>query len=223
MRVILLGPPGAGKGTQATFISDKYSIPHISTGDMFRKNISGRTLLGVEAKKYIDKGLLVPDSLTIDLVKDKLEQKDCENGFLLDGFPRTVSQAEALDQFLKDNGKELDCVLLIDVPNDFILERITGRRVCESCGASYHMKFNPPKDDERCNICGNSVIQRKDDTEATVVERLKVYTNQTQPLIEYYKGKKILASVDGRKSIEEVMEHVCSVLEGAINYDNNKK
>lgn len=223
MRIILLGPPGAGKGTQAKFLSSKYSVPHISTGDIFRKNISEKTPLGIEAKKYIDKGLLVPDSLTIDLVEDKLKQKDCENGFLLDGFPRTVSQAEALDRFLEDSNKKLDCVLLIDVSNDFILERITGRRVCESCGASYHIKNNPPKDYGKCDVCGGSVIQRKDDTEATVVERLKVYINQTEPLIEYYKKKNVLSSVDGAKSIAEVMEDVCSVLEGACSCDNNKK
>ncbi|OOB75451.1 adenylate kinase, partial [Clostridium haemolyticum] len=153
MRMILLGPPGAGKGTQAKLISEKYSIPHISTGDIFRKNISEKTPLGVKAKEYMDKGQLVPDELTIDLVNDRLTHEDCKTGFLLDGFPRTVKQAEALENFLNKNNQSLDTALLINVPSSFILERMTGRRVCPSCGASYHIKFNPPKIEGICDVC----------------------------------------------------------------------
>ena len=155
MKIVLLGPPGAGKGTQAKQISGKYNIPHISTGDIFRKNISEKTKLGIEAKGYMDKGLLVPDELTINIVKDRLNEDDCKTGFLLDGFPRTVEQAEALDAFLSAKGAELDATLLIDVPKSSILERMTGRRVCPSCGASFHIKFNPPKIDSKCDICGS--------------------------------------------------------------------
>ena len=212
MRIVLLGPPGAGKGTQAKSISNKYSIPHISTGDIFRKNISEKTPLGVEAKGYIDKGHLVPDSLTIDLVKDTLSQEFCKNGFLLDGFPRTVAQAEALKEFLKETETDLDVALLVDVPQSFILERMTGRRVCTSCGASYHVKFNPPSVDGKCDVCGNDVVQRKDDTEATVKERLDVYDSQTQPLINYYDGEGLLKTVDGTKAINEVFESICNIL-----------
>lgn len=212
MRIVLLGPPGAGKGTQAKSISNKYSILHISTGDIFRKNISEKTPLGIEAKGYIDKGHLVPDSLTIDLVKDTLSQEFCKNGFLLDGFPRTVAQAEALKEFLKENGTDLDVALLIDVPQNFILERMTGRRVCTSCGASYHIKFNPPSVDGKCDVCGNDVVQRKDDTEATVKERLDVYDSQTQPLINYYDAEGLLKTVDGTKAINEVFESICNIL-----------
>lgn len=212
MKIVLLGPPGAGKGTQAKSISNRYDIPHISTGDIFRKNISEKTPLGIEAKKYIDKGHLVPDSLTIDIVKDTLSQEQCSNGFLLDGFPRTVVQAEALKRFLRDNEKNLDVALLIDVPQDFIIDRMTGRRVCPACGASYHVRFNPPLVEGKCDVCGNDIIQRKDDTEETVRERLQVYHNQTQPLIDYYKGEGLLKIVDGTKAINEVFESICKIL-----------
>lgn len=211
MRIILLGPPGAGKGTQAKSISNRYSIPHISTGDIFRKNISENTPLGVEAKKYMDNGQLVPDEVTINMVKDRLQDSDCKNGYLLDGFPRTVSQAEALQEFLDGRKETLDCALLIDVPRDFILERMTGRRVCPSCGASYHIKFNPAKDG-KCELCGSEVVQRKDDTAETVAERLDVYENQTQPLIDYYKNKNLLSQVDGTKAINVVFEQICDIL-----------
>lgn len=212
LKMILLGPPGAGKGTQAKSISDKYLIPHISTGDIFRKNISEKTLLGIKAKEYIDKGQLVPDEVTIDIVKDRLQQEDCKNGFLLDGFPRTVNQAEALDQFLSSLGKDIDNALLIDVPKENILERMTGRRVCISCGASYHIKFNPTMVSGKCDKCGGEVIQRKDDTEETVGERLKVYDNQTQPLIDYYKKQNKLLTVDGTKEICDVFRSICNAL-----------
>lgn len=216
MNIILLGPPGAGKGTQAKLISGKYSIPHISTGDIFRKNISNKTPLGMEAKSYMDKGQLVPDELTIEIVKDRLSEEDCKNGFLLDGFPRTVNQAEALDEFLKSKNSKTDAALLIDVPQELILERMTGRRVCEECGASYHIKFVTPKTEGVCDICGGKLVQRKDDTKETVLERLEVYSNQTQPLIEYYKNKDVLFSLDGTKEKNEVFENISNVL-GAIN------
>lgn len=213
MKIVLLGPPGAGKGTQAKSISNRYSILHISTGDIFRKNISENTPLGIEAKRYMDNGQLVPDEVTINMVKDRLEQDDCKNGYLLDGFPRTVHQAEALDEFLSSRGESLDTSLLIEVPTNFILERMTGRRVCPSCGASYHVKFNPPTEDGKCNVCGSEVIQRKDDTVETVQERLDVYQRQTQPLIDFYKAKNKLSVVDGTKAINEVFEDICKILD----------
>ncbi|MTK12940.1 MAG: adenylate kinase [Clostridiaceae bacterium] len=215
MKIILLGPPGAGKGTQAKLITEKYSIPHISTGDIFRKNISEKTPLGIEAKRYMDNGQLVPDEVTIGIVNDRLSMNDCENGFLLDGFPRTVKQAEALDSFLNSNEQKIDTALLIDVPKEFILERMTGRRVCSACGASYHIKFNTPKVENKCDVCGGPLVQRKDDTEETVKERLDVYDRQTQPLIQYYKEKNILAKVDGTEEIGMVFEKICDVL-GAV-------
>ncbi|WP_294350014.1 adenylate kinase [uncultured Clostridium sp.] len=211
MKIILLGPPGAGKGTQAKSISNKYSIPHISTGDIFRKNISENTPLGIEAKKYMDNGQLVPDEVTINMVKDRLQEEDCKSGYLLDGFPRTVSQAESLQEFLRSRNESLDTALLIDVPRDFILERMTGRRVCPSCGASYHVKFNPAVDN-KCELCGSEVVQRKDDTEETVKERLDVYERQTQPLIDFYRDKNLLSVVEGTKAINEVFESICDVL-----------
>lgn len=220
MKIILLGPPGAGKGTQAKSMSNQYSIPHISTGDIFRKNISEKTPLGIEAKSYIDKGLLVPDKLTIDIVQDRLQQEDCKNGFLLDGYPRTVSQAEALKEFLNSKGEKLDTALLIDVPKDFIIDRMTGRRVCPNCGASYHIKFNPTKVEGKCDTCGSDVIQRADDNEATVKDRLAVYDAQTQPLIDYYKEQSLLSVVDGTQAIDDVFENINGIL-GAINSDNN--
>ncbi len=212
MKIVLLGPPGAGKGTQAKSISNKYSIPHISTGDIFRKNISENTPLGVEAKSYMDKGQLVPDEVTINMVKDRLQQADCENGYLLDGFPRTVAQAEALNSFLNERDEQLDTALLIKVPNEFILERMTGRRVCPSCGASYHVKFNPPTNGDKCDLCGSEIIQRKDDTVETVKERLDVYEKETQPLIDYYANKQLLSEVDGTKAINEVFRGICEIL-----------
>lgn len=212
MKIVLLGPPGAGKGTQAKSISNKYSIPHISTGDIFRKNISENTPLGIEAKSYIDKGLLVPDEVTINMVNDRLSMDDCKNGYLLDGFPRTVEQAEALDKFLSERGEKLDTALLIEVPSNFIVERMTGRRVCPSCGASYHVKFNPPVVEGKCDVCGSDLIQRKDDTIEIVQDRLNVYEAQTQPLIDFYRNKNQLSAVDGTKAINEVFEGICEIL-----------
>jgi len=216
LKIILLGPPGAGKGTQAKSISEAYCIPHISTGDIFRKNITEKTPLGVDAKGYMDRGQLVPDELTINLVTGRLESEDCKKGFLLDGFPRTVNQAEALDNFMNDKGNNIDTALLIEVPLSFILERMTGRRVCSDCGASYHIKFNPPKKEGKCDLCQGSLIQRKDDTLETVNERLDVYKKQTQPLVEYYKKSNILKTVDGTKTIDSVFEDIREIL-GAVN------
>ena len=216
MKIILLGPPGAGKGTQAKSISNRYSIPHISTGDIFRNNISENTPLGIEAKSYMDKGQLVPDEVTINMVKDRLVQDDCKDGYLLDGFPRTVSQAEALQEFLEQRGESLNTALLINVPNEFILERMTGRRVCPSCGASYHIKFNPPANG-KCELCGTDIVQRKDDTAETVKERLDVYEKQTQPLIDYYSKNNLLSQVDGTKAINLVFESICDVLKDKEN------
>lgn len=212
MKIILLGPPGAGKGTQAKSISSKYSVPHISTGDIFRKHVSKVTPLGIEAKMFIDKGQLVPDEMTIDIVKHRLEQEDCSDGFLLDGFPRTVKQAEALDIFLSEAGSKVDNAILIEVPKGFIIDRMTGRRVCLTCGASYHIKYNPPRIVEKCDICGSDLIQRKDDEETTVSERLDVYARQTQPLIKYYKDKNVLAAVDGTKPINDVFKSINGIL-----------
>lgn len=212
MKIVLLGPPGAGKGTQAKSICNRFSIPHISTGDIFRKNISEMTPLGIEAKKNIDKGQLVPDDITIHLVEERLNLNDCVKGYLLDGFPRTVVQAEALNNFLKKSNDKLNTALLIDVPKEFIIERMSGRRVCLSCGASYHIKFNPPVLEGKCDVCGSDIIQRKDDEEATVVNRLNIYDEQTQPLIDYYKNKKLLSVVNGTQGISDVFKNICDIL-----------
>ncbi|MGH4117513.1 adenylate kinase [Clostridium sp.] len=213
MIIILLGAPGAGKGTQAKLICEKYNITHLSTGDIFRMNILNKTPLGIEAKKYIDRGQLVPDELTIQVIKDRLIKDDCNDGFLLDGFPRTVFQAEELGKFLQSINSNLDFVLLIDVPNEFIIERNIGRRICASCGASYHIKFNPPKQLGSCDFCGGRLIQRNDDNEKTVKERLIVYTNQTHPLIDYYKTNLSLSIVDGRDDILTVSKNIHSILD----------
>lgn len=207
MKLILLGPPGAGKGTQAKKISNKFNIPHISTGDIFRKNISEKTALGIEAKGYMDKGLLVPDELTVRLVKDRLKNKDCSGGYLLDGFPRTVYQAEELDKLDK-----LDYVLLLQVPDEFILSRMTGRRVCAGCGASFHVTNNPPKAEGICDLCGGELVQRKDDSEETVAQRIEIYKKQTEPLVNYYKDKGILQAVDGTLEIDEVFKSIVRIL-----------
>lgn len=212
MRIVLLGPPGAGKGTQAKSISKRYNIPHISTGDIFRKHISDLTPLGIEAKKHIDKGHLVPDELTIELIKDRLTEDDCRNGYLLDGFPRTVNQAEVLNKMLLEGEQTLDSALLIDVPKEFIIDRMTGRRVCPACGASYHVKYNPTSIAGKCDLCGADVVQRKDDFEETVRERLDVYEAQTHPLIQFYNNMKLLCKVDGTKAINDVFDSICKAL-----------
>jgi adenylate kinase len=212
MKLVLLGPPGSGKGTQAKFIVDKYNIPHISTGDIFRKNIKEQTPLGIKAKEYIDKGLLVPDEVTVGIVEDRIKQEDCVNGFLLDGFPRTVVQADALDEVLKGMGTSLDHVINIEVSDKALIDRLTGRRVCPTCGASFHVIFNPPKVDNKCDYCNNELIQRADDNAETVVSRLEVYKKQTQPLIEYYNRKNLIRNIKGEQDIEKVFEDICNVL-----------
>jgi len=212
LRLILLGPPGAGKGTQAANIVKEYSIPHISTGDIFRKNIKEGTELGIKAKEYMDKGLLVPDELVVAIVKDRLTEEDCKKGFLLDGFPRTINQADALDKELTDLGYKLDKVINIDVSKEELIERAVGRRVCKDCGATYHIKFNAPKVENTCDVCGGELIQRKDDTIETVSKRIEVYLEQTQPLIDYYEKKGILINIDGKQDIDKVFKDIVMAL-----------
>lgn len=204
MRAILLGPPGAGKGTQAETIVKEFSIPHISTGDIFRQNIKEGTVLGKKAKDYMDQGLLVPDELTVELVKDRLQQEDCKNGFLLDGFPRTIVQADALGDALTSMNQKLDCVINIIVNKNLLVERAVGRRVCKDCGQTYHMTFNKPSKEGICDNCGGELLQRKDDAEETVTKRINVYQEQTEPLIDYYTEKGILIDVNGENPIAEV-------------------
>jgi len=211
-RVVLLGPPGAGKGTQASGIAEKYNIKHISTGDIFRANIKQGTELGKKAKEYIDKGQLVPDELTCNLVEDRVCQEDCINGYLLDGFPRTVFQAEQFDKFLKSKGEALDDVIDIEVPDSVLLPRACGRRVCRVCGRPYHVINMPPEKEGICDLCGGEVYQRADDAEATVLDRLKVYHAQTAPLTDYYKTTGILKSVNGNQEMDKVFAEICKAL-----------
>lgn len=212
MRLILLGPPGAGKGTQAANIVDKYKIPHISTGDIFRKNIKEGTELGRKAKEFIDGGQLVPDSLTIALVEDRLKQDDAVDGFLLDGFPRNIAQAEALDTVLENMGQKLSNVINIAVDPSILVERAVGRRICKNCGATYHIAFNPVKVEGVCDKCSGELYQRSDDNEETVGSRIKVYSDETAPLIDYYTDKGVIINVDGQKDINLVFEDIASAL-----------
>lgn len=212
MKLIMLGAPGAGKGTQAKFIAAKYEIPHISTGDIFRANIKNDTELGKKAKEYMDLGLLVPDELVVDLVADRLKQDDCKKGFVLDGFPRTIPQAKALDQALSDMGTKMDYAIEVDVPDEDIVRRMSGRRACVGCGATYHIVTIPPKVENQCDNCGSGLILRDDDKEETVIKRLEVYHEQTQPLIDYYKIQGILVSVDGTLSVKEITDQIVKVL-----------
>lgn len=212
MKLLIMGRPGAGKGTQAVNIREYYNIPHISTGDMFRAAIKNQTKLGLEAKSYMDKGALVPDEVTIGIVKDRLLEDDCKKGFLLDGFPRTIAQAEALDAFLKENGIKLDAVLDVNVPAEILVRRMVGRRVCKTCGATYHVEFNPSKVEGVCDNCGSPLIQRADDTEDTAKNRLAVYDNQTAPLLEFYKKQNILKTVNGDQPLDKVFDDIKSVL-----------
>ncbi|GAA0093374.1 MULTISPECIES: adenylate kinase [Paraclostridium] len=212
MRIILLGPPGAGKGTQAAGIVEKYNIPHISTGDIFRKNIKEGTELGKKAKGYIDQGLLVPDELTVGLVTDRIAQSDCEKGFMLDGFPRNVAQAQHLDEYLKEVGISLDKVVNIEVDKDILVGRAVGRRICKSCGATYHVEFNPPKVDGVCDVCGGELYQRADDNEETVSKRIQVYLDETKPLVNYYSEEGIIANINGQQSIDSVFGDIVEAL-----------
>ncbi|ABN54122.1 MAG TPA: adenylate kinase [Hungateiclostridium thermocellum] len=214
MRLVLLGAPGAGKGTQAVVISQKYNVPHISTGDIFRSNIKNGTELGRKAKEYIDKGLLVPDELTVDIVKDRISQPDCKAGFILDGFPRTIYQAERLDEILKELNVELDCALNIYVPDEEIIKRMSGRRVCSKCGMSYHIVYNQPKVENICDSCNGELIQRDDDKEETVIQRLNTYHKQTEPLIEYYEKKGKLLTVHGQEGVDDTTKEVLNALSG---------
>lgn len=213
MRLVLLGPPGAGKGTQASAIVKKYNIPHISTGDIFRANIKAGTELGKKAKEYMDKGLLVPDDLVVSIVKDRLSEEDCKDGFLLDGFPRTVNQGEALDRELNQMSLKLDKVINIDVEKEVLIERAIGRRICKNCGATYHIKFNPSKKEGICDICENQLFQRDDDKKETVEKRIEVYLKQTRPLIDYYTEKGLILNVDGNKSIDVIFNEIVKALE----------
>ena len=214
MKIVFMGPPGAGKGTQAEKIIETYQIPHISTGDMFRKAIKDQTELGMEAKRYMDQGALVPDHVTIGIVKDRLSESDCKSGFLLDGFPRTVDQAKALDEILTSLDSKIDYVINIDVDLDILKERLTGRRICRSCGATYHKIFNPSIVEGVCDKCGGELYQRKDDNEETVGNRLDVYVNQTKPLLDYYSLAGNLVNINGQQSIELVFEEIQKVLGG---------
>ncbi|SDP60843.1 adenylate kinase [Halobacillus sp. SY10] len=208
MNLILMGLPGAGKGTQAEKIVEKYDIPHISTGDMFRLAIKEGTALGKEAKSYMDKGELVPDEVTIGIVRERLSKPDCQKGFLLDGFPRTIAQAEALENLLTDMEESLDYVLHIDVPKEQLIERLTGRRICPTCGATYHVVFNPPKENGKCDHDGSELIQREDDQPDTVRKRLEVNVEQSQPLLDFYQEKGYLVSFEGDKDINEVFQDI---------------
>lgn len=214
MKIVFMGPPGAGKGTQAEKIIENYQIPHISTGDMFRKAIKDQTELGMEAKRYMDQGALVPDHVTIGIVKDRLSESDCKSGFLLDGFPRTVDQAKALDEILTSLDSKIDYVINIDVDLNILKERLTGRRICRSCGATYHKIFNPSAVEGVCDKCGGELYQRKDDNEETVGNRLDVYVSQTKPLLDYYSLAGNLVNINGQQSIDLVFEEIQNVLGG---------
>ena len=212
MRIIMLGAPGAGKGTQAKKIAEKYQIPHISTGDIFRANIKNGTELGNKAKTYMDQGLLVPDELTCDLVVDRIQQDDCANGYVLDGFPRTIPQAEALTKALENLNSKIDYAVNVEVPDSNIVHRMGGRRACLACGCTYHVEYNAPKVEGICDVCGAKLVLRDDDKPETVQKRLNVYHDQTQPLIDYYKEKGVLHSVDGTKDMEEVFQSITEIL-----------
>lgn len=212
MKIIMLGAPGAGKGTQAERIADKYGIPHISTGDIFRANIKEGTELGKEAKGYMDQGLLVPDSLTVALVMDRISQPDCGRGYILDGFPRTIPQAESLSKALAEKGEALDYAIDVDVPDENIVTRMSGRRACPGCGATYHIIYAAPAKEGICDKCGSELYLRDDDKPETVQKRLAVYHEQTQPLIEYYQKANILHTVDGTKGLEEVFQSITEIL-----------
>ncbi len=214
MRMILLGPPGAGKGTQAKDLVNKYGIPQISTGDILRKNLAEKTPLGLEAKKYMDKGELVPDSVVVGIVKERLKESDCAKGYILDGFPRTVPQAQELDKALADMGTPLDKVLSIEVPDEELVKRLSGRRTCRSCQEGFHVMFKKPKVEGKCDKCGGELYQRDDDKEESIKNRLKVYQSSTSPLIDYYKAKGLLRDVNGVGDMKEILGRMVKALEG---------
>lgn len=212
MKIIMLGAPGAGKGTQAKRIADKYNIPHVSTGDIFRSNIKEGTELGMKAKSFMDKGALVPDDITIGMLMDRIHEADCKNGYVLDGFPRTIPQAECLTEALEKSDESIDYAIDVDVPDEHIVNRMGGRRACVGCGATYHVEFNPPKAEGICDVCGSELTLRDDDKPETVKKRLDVYHDQTQPLIDYYKGFGKLKQVDGTQNMDKVFEDIISIL-----------
>ncbi|MCR4648147.1 MAG: adenylate kinase [Lachnospiraceae bacterium] len=212
MKIVMLGAPGAGKGTQAKMIADKYSIPHISTGDIFRANIKEGTELGLEAKSYMDQGKLVPDELTVKILLDRVAKDDCANGYVLDGFPRTIPQAKVLKDALEKQGDKIDFAIDVDVPDENIVKRMSGRRACVTCGATYHIEHVPPKKEGICDKCGSELILRDDDKPETVLNRLKVYHEQTQPLIEFYTNEGILKEVDGTIDVKDVFASITSIL-----------
>ena len=212
MKIIMLGAPGAGKGTQAKRIAEKYGVPHVSTGDIFRANIKNGTQLGMEAKKYMDQGLLVPDELTVRILLDRVAQDDCKNGYVLDGFPRTIPQAEVLDEALTKLGDKIDYAIDVNVPDENIIRRMSGRRACLTCGATYHIEHIPPKQEGICDKCGSELVLRDDDKPETVKNRLAVYHEQTQPLIDFYEKKGVLKTVDGNLPMEEVFAAITAIL-----------
>lgn len=216
MNILFMGPPGAGKGTQAERIVEEFNIPHISTGDAFRLAMKQGTPIGLKAKEYIDQGLLVPDEITNGIVKERLAQADCETGFLLDGFPRTIQQAEALDSMLQELGRSIDYVVNLDVDRDLLLARLTGRRICKSCGATYHVMFNPPKVEGICDKDGGELYQRSDDSEEKVGTRLDEYTSKTAPLLDYYSKQGLLREVNGEQDINVVTAEIISTLRGSL-------
>ena len=211
MKIIMLGAPGAGKGTQAKRIAEKYGIPHISTGDIFRANIKEGTELGMKAKEFMDQGLLVPDEVTIGMLLDRIKKEDCVNGYVLDGFPRTIPHAESLTKALEEMGQKIDYAVDVDVPDENIVSRMSGRRACITCGATYHVQFAPPKAEGICDKCGAELVLRDDDKPETVQKRLTVYHEQTQPLIDYYRRAGVLVSVDGTQSMDQVFESIVKI------------
>ncbi len=216
MNLILLGPPGAGKGTQAASLIEKYSIPQISTGDILRKAVKEKTSLGIKAKSYMNSGNLVPDDVVVGIIKDRLAEADCSKGFILDGFPRTIVQAEKLDEMLTAEDKKIDKVLNVAVEDEVLIKRLTGRRICKDCGIGFHVIFAPPTNEGICDKCSGELFQRDDDEEDTIISRLGVYKNQTSPLIDFYTRKGILASIQGNNAVDKIFSDMCEAIEGSM-------